>query len=1058
MNDKKANDSQLPDSDHGIGVSSDNNEILKLLVAAVQDYAIFALDPTGRILTWNTGAERFKGYSAREIVGKHFSTFYTKEDRDRKHPEHELELARKTGKYEEEGWRVRKDGSHFWANVVITALYDTDGTLKGFAKVTRDLTDRKAAEAARIEDQRKAAALEQIQENERVLDQLFGESPSFIALISVPDFKYLKANQQFKTLIGRQELIGRVFFDTLPDKNKLSLRRILETAVRTKTPYLEREFTLHIPSSEENKTRAIHIDMSCQPLEHSDGIVYAIALQGYDVTEMVNARAAAERNSMLLKAISEATPDFIFAKDLQGRMMFANPAVYRTLNQPEESILGHTDSEFLGPELGDEIMENDRRIMSSGVSEALEEVIRAGERPLIYRSVKMPYRNAQNEIIGLLGMSRDYTELREAQLKSRLEAEKSLRLLENIPAPFFAVKSDWVIEYFNPAAEDALNISAASVVGRNLWEAFPGLKATRFGEIFTRVQAERGRGTAEDFYPEFNSWYEIWAYPFADGIAVSFFDITERKNVQARLEASESRYRILTDSLPQLVWTCMPDGRADFLSRQWVEYTGLPEAEQLNLNWIELVIHPDDKTRVFEHWMGAVSGLHEYDIDYRIRRHDGEYRWFKTRGTAMKNESGQILHWFGTCTDIQDQIESASQLQIAKEQAERANQLKSAFLANMSHEIRTPLGAIIGFTDLLRNPALTQEEHANYINIVTRNGHQLAEIINDILDLSKVEAGHLTLEYDHVQPEEILTDVISLLRVKANEKDLLLDLTVDASMRPTFSTDGLRLRQIVMNLVGNAIKFTQTGSVKVRCFENKNIQGVRTLNVEVTDTGIGIQGDAVEKVFEAFVQADGSLSRRFGGTGLGLALSRELARHLGGDIRITSSKVGVGSTFLLEIPDRSEFVSTTPPVSNMPDSNDALEANALQNIRILVVDDSADNRQMLSHYLRAYGAIVEFAENGFMGYKSALASNFDIVLMDIQMPEMDGYTATQKLREAGYRAPIIALTAHAMSEVRQKCLNIGFTDHLTKPLKKIELIHAVRRLVRKRVYGPTARD
>jgi CheY-like chemotaxis protein len=405
--------------------------------------------------------------------------------------------------------------------------------------------------------------------------------------------------------------------------------------------------------------------------------------------------------------------------------------------------------------------------------------------------------------------------------------------------------------------------------------------------------------------------------------------------------------------------------------------------------------------------------------------------------------------------DVTDKVRAEQELnrlveslQEAKSEAERANRLKSAFLANMSHEIRTPLGAIIGFADLLREPDLSREEHDNFLNIITRNGEQLAAIINDILDLSKVEAGHLTLEYAKVRPEDVAHDVISLLQVKAREKNLVLEFNQDESMPAQVTTDSLRLRQILMNVVGNAIKFTPSGAVKIKGYGRED-NGKKILSYEVADTGIGIPASQQERIFDAFVQVDGTLSRKFGGTGLGLALSRELARHLGGDVRIEKSLEGKGTTFIISIEDRTAPQSKQEPASPKTEistaSVPAVTRGVLSGMEVLVVDDSPDNRQLIWRCLSKQGAEVEFAENGARGYEKALAGNFDVVLMDIQMPEMDGYTATEKLRHSGYRRPIIALTAHAMNEVRQKCIDAGCTDHLTKPIRMKELVDTVAR-------------
>ncbi len=384
--------------------------------------------------------------------------------------------------------------------------------------------------------------------------------------------------------------------------------------------------------------------------------------------------------------------------------------------------------------------------------------------------------------------------------------------------------------------------------------------------------------------------------------------------------------------------------------------------------------------------------------------------------------------------------------EVAKDEAERANMLKSAFLANMSHEIRTPLGAMIGFADLLKDPNISSNEHASYIEILLRNGEQLSVIINDILDLSKVEAGHLTLEYFEAHPDLIASEVVSLLKMKAKEKNLELTYITHESTPTTVTSDPTRIRQILLNLVGNAIKFTHSGGIYITSFGHVNEDGTTGITFEIKDTGIGIPNEQKDRVFEMFVQADGSMTRRFGGTGLGLALSRRLARAMGGDVKVKDSTLGEGSIFSVTIESRPELLQASrfnqPAIS---ESNEAIKIDALQDVRVLVVDDAPDNQFLIRSFLSKRGAQVDSAENGLEGYKKALIGGYDIVLMDIQMPVMDGYTATQKLRDHGYKKPIIALTAHAMNEVAKKCLNVGCTDHLAKPIDSKQLIRTIAR-------------
>lgn len=378
----------------------------------------------------------------------------------------------------------------------------------------------------------------------------------------------------------------------------------------------------------------------------------------------------------------------------------------------------------------------------------------------------------------------------------------------------------------------------------------------------------------------------------------------------------------------------------------------------------------------------------------------------------------------------------------SKEEAEKANTLKTQFLANMSHEIRTPIGAILGFTDLLKNPTNSVEENHNYMGIVERNSQQLLRLIDDILDLSKVEAGKMTIENIRFSMVEMLTDFISVMAFKAGEKGIGFKFTLDTDIPDLISSDPVRLRQVLTNVVGNALKFTDKGFVSMNVSYSNSI-----LSFIVKDTGIGVSQAQEARLFQPFSQADTSTTRKFGGTGLGLVLSRRLAESLGGKLILMESKVGAGSTFKFEIAAPLLPEAKLVNASALAYSGIMLGAHktshALDGLKILVVEDSHDNQMLISTYLKKEGAEVSLASNGQQGVDVALNEEFDLLLMDIQMPVLDGYEATKKLRQANYQKPVIALTAHAMKEERIRCLESGFTEFLTKPVQRDMLIKVV---------------
>jgi signal transduction histidine kinase len=398
--------------------------------------------------------------------------------------------------------------------------------------------------------------------------------------------------------------------------------------------------------------------------------------------------------------------------------------------------------------------------------------------------------------------------------------------------------------------------------------------------------------------------------------------------------------------------------------------------------------------------------------------------------------------------------ERTSALEEASHAAQEATRAKSAFLANMSHEIRTPMTAILGYADLMVDHSQTPSERLDSIQTIRRNAAHLLALINDILDLSKIEAGKMTVEEVEMSPVQVVTDVAMLMRGRAAEKGLAFAVEYRGPFLRMCRSDPTRLRQILLNLVGNAIKFTQSGGVRIVCSLITCAEADQNrIRFDVIDTGIGLTNEQQSRLFGAFVQADASTSRKFGGTGLGLNISRRLAQMLGGDIFI-HSVVNEGSMFSVEVrtgPIAEGIQITSEEAMAMQPASRPVEAPlpSIDGARILLAEDGPDNQRLLTFVLRKAGAQVTLAENGRIALETALASRpFDAILMDMQMPEMDGYTAARRLRSNGYEGPIIALTANAMAGDRDLCLNAGCDDYATKPIDRRALLEAVSRCLR----------
>jgi len=519
-------------------------------------------------------------------------------------------------------------------------------------------------------------------------------------------------------------------------------------------------------------------------------------------------------------------------------------------------------------------------------------------------------------------------------------------------------------------------------------------------------------------------------------------EIRERTQQLAALQLeSLNRYRYLADAIPHILWKLQCDGMMEYCNRVWSEYTGLTTDKSHGKGW-QAALHPKDLEVLNEQFQLVCDKGEAMDVECRLQNADGDHRWHLFRAVPEFNLEGSVDALIVTATDIDDRKQIEKDLIRAKEESLAANEAKSAFLANMSHEIRTPLGIVLGFSELLANPEISVNERESCLTTIRKNGELLSRLIGDVLDLSKIEAGHLQIEKVDFTMADFMATAAQSFKHQAQDKGIKLTLHFETAVPKIIHSDPMRLRQLLFNVVGNAIKFTERGEVAVivACDSDKGL-----MRISVSDEGVGISNDQAKKLFRPFIQADSSTTRKFGGTGLGLSLSRKLARKLGGDVVLGSSEPGKGSTFIITIATGDlagvEFFNSLE--AEVPQKTPSQKKYNLNGTKVLVVEDAPENQTLLNHFLSIAGAEVQFADNGREGVDKALAGDYDLILMDIQMPVLDGYQATRELRKKDYNKPILALTAHALKEERERCLAAGCNDHLTKPVNRDELLRRV---------------
>ena len=778
--------------------------------------------------------------------------------------------------------------------------------------------------------------------------------------------------------------------------------------------------------------------------------------------ELRRVNQEAEQQRRRYQNLYDFAPVGYFTLNDRGTILELNLTGASLLGAPRDVLIHRSFAGFLDQESGDRFELFRRRIVSGGTREQCE--VRLSGTGLLPRWLLLECQvnldvDTPGQDIRLVTI--DITSHKQAEELLRISEERFRKIFDNAATGISITDMAGTIVDCNPAFTSLLGYRREELCAKTFGSLIhPDDREETLRLTRKLAQGELSQFTVENRYVT-KAGTPVWVHKVISllyddtGTPKHFIalvtDITPWKQVEQELQDLNTYNRTLLEASLDPLTTIDADGRISDVNSAMELVTGYGRQELIGTDFSDYFTEPEQAREGYQRVIR--EGLvRDYPVE--IRHRDGRITAVLYTATVYHDQSGKVCGVFAAARDITERkqaeqklLEFNRMLTVARQQADVANQTKSEFLANMSHELRTPLSAIIGLGYLALQTDLTSRQR-DYLDKITISAEGLLRILNDLLDLSKIEAGKLDLEETTFELQPLLERLLSLVGVGAAAKGVRLILSNDSQTPDSLVGDSLRLEQILLNLMGNAVKFTPTGEVALAVRPQAEDAGRITLEFSVRDTGIGLTPEQIRGIFEAFTQANGSTTRRYGGTGLGLSICRRLVALMGGEIRV-ESEPGRGSTFTFT----ARFLQGKAPAAEPePVLDRAAARKVLTDCRVLVVEDQSINQQVLRELLEQVGARVSVAADGREALVTVIREEgrFNAILMDLQMPGMDGYEATLLLRKQwpADRLPIIALSAHARREERERCLNTGMNDHLAKPVKPDRLYACLMRWVR----------